>query len=268
VYEEWAKTYNVSVDEPVRLYVVGVLDEFDEGVDEGMISELLVGACPTFESLEGTARASAVEALLLEASRVGRAAALGASAARPFGDDSRRSARNEAPDPDPGAVAESSGGEARAADMDDTAVAFLRGLAPPEIETETLVHVLNDLCAGQAHTAAEWLVSNDVQRLEQKRREAASRDEKRERERRTKLLHRYAESAEAPQKLCAWGVKPERGGTPPRSKKKPQTMRYVDGEAVYVREGERYITTAEKPEWNGGSTGRVFTKRKGGKGWV
>jgi hypothetical protein len=38
--------------------------------------------------------------------------------------------------------------------------------------------------------------------------------------------------------------------------------------AVVSRRGEKYVTQSLREEWNGGSTGKVYTKGKRGKGFV
>ena len=44
-------------------------------------------------------------------------------------------------------------------------------------------------------------------------------------------------------------------------------VRYRDGVRV-ASKGEKYIVESAGPEWNGGSSGKVYTKGKRGKGFV
>jgi len=52
----------------------------------------------------------------------------------------------------------------------------------------------------------------------------------------------------------------------PQEAKKAQ-VRYNNNEIV-SRKGEKYVTQSLKEDWNGGSTGKVYTKGKRGKGYV
>ena len=49
-------------------------------------------------------------------------------------------------------------------------------------------------------------------------------------------------------------------------KEKKSTVRYRDGQVVTTK-GDKFIVVQDKPEWDGGSRGKVKSKRKGGKGW-
>ena len=78
---------------------------------------------------------------------------------------------------------------------------------------------------------------------------------------RARIVNRFdlvAENASASAKPVAWGT-----GFEPHSSK----VRYHEGVVVATR-GEKYVVEKVKPEWDGGSTGRVKTKGKRGTGWA
>eukprot|EP00948_MAST-09A_sp_MAST-9A-sp1_P004036 g4036.t1 len=52
-----------------------------------------------------------------------------------------------------------------------------------------------------------------------------------------------------------------------KKKKKKMVTRYVEGKKVQVREGEKYTIEKIGEEWDGGSRGRIKSKKKGGVGW-
>ena len=49
--------------------------------------------------------------------------------------------------------------------------------------------------------------------------------------------------------------------------KKRQQVRYNNNQVVSYR-GEKYVVENLKEEWDGGSSGKVYTKGKRGKGFV
>lgn len=79
-----------------------------------------------------------------------------------------------------------------------------------------------------------------------------------------RILQRYDEAVALDKQLCA-------------VEKKTQLKKHADGEnskiryygnKIVSRNGGRYLQEEKKPEWDGGSTGRVKTKGKRGKGWT
>ena len=151
--------------------------------------------------------------------------------------------------------------------------------------TEVLEYVLTVRCCGDMERASHWALTHltcggggsagesvsDVVRAanawqaEHARRKAAAGAAKMsEKDARKALVSRYemtaAEHASARKPVVAWDDK----------KKGPKTeIRYRDGVAVKVRKGEKYsVVDSGKPEWDGGSRGKVITKGKRGKGFV
>jgi len=51
-------------------------------------------------------------------------------------------------------------------------------------------------------------------------------------------------------------------------KAKRTTYRFLDGQRIAMKNGKDKFVIEKAPEWDGGSRGRVKTKRKGGVGWV
>jgi hypothetical protein len=68
------------------------------------------------------------------------------------------------------------------------------------------------------------------------------------------------------QPVAAWGDGGHAAKKTNGSRGSEKALRYRDG-VVVATKGEKYIVETE-PEWDGGSRGRVKTKRKGGVGWV
>ena len=47
----------------------------------------------------------------------------------------------------------------------------------------------------------------------------------------------------------------------------PTPFRYLDGQKVATKKGEKYVVVQTKEEWDGGSRGKVVSKGKRGKGF-
>ena len=54
---------------------------------------------------------------------------------------------------------------------------------------------------------------------------------------------------------------------PSQGKQRGAGVRYRDGFPV-ASKGEKHVEVALKEEWNGGSSGKIYTKGKRGKGFV
>ena len=85
-----------------------------------------------------------------------------------------------------------------------------------------------------------------------------------------------------PSAPCRFDLQAEPAGAQAKSKARSQGLaavmpytagdgvrkeRYLDGRLVSTR-GEKFITQTVGEEWDGGSTGKVITKGKRGKGFV
>ncbi|CAN0048928.1 unnamed protein product [Ectocarpus sp. 8 AP-2014] len=163
----------------------------------------------------------------------------------------------------------------------------------PQVSDRGLRYVLHRVAKGSRVTAASYLADRfavgsssaslkgleaDAEAFERKEqgdarkaREASDRAEearRRDKEERDalkgKIVGRYADE-----------VKAEGGATKVATKKvdlpglteKKKTTRYRDGKVVTTT-GAKVIVEAVKPEWDGGSRGKVKTKGKRGKGFV
>ncbi|CAN0232769.1 unnamed protein product [Ectocarpus fasciculatus] len=183
-----------------------------------------------------------------------------------------------------------SGGTGTARDEAD--VGFLREIMP-QVSDRGLRYVLHRVAKGSKVAAASYLADRfavdsssaslkgleaDAEAFERKElgdarkaREASDRAEearRRDKEERDalkgKIVGRYADE-----------VKAEGGATKVATKKvdipglteKKKTTRYRDGKVVTTT-GAKVIVETVKPEWDGGSRGKVKTKGKRGKGFV
>ncbi|CAB1120333.1 unnamed protein product [Ectocarpus sp. CCAP 1310/34] len=183
-----------------------------------------------------------------------------------------------------------SGGTGTARDEAD--VGFLREIMP-QVSDRGLRYVLHRVAKGNRVAAASYLADRfavgsssaslkgleaDAEACERKERgdarkareasdraEEARRRDKEERDAlKGKIVGRYADEVEA-----------EGGATKVATKKvdlaglteKKKTTRYRDGKVVTTT-GAKVIVEALKPEWDGGSRGKVKTKGKRGKGFV
>ena len=77
--------------------------------------------------------------------------------------------------------------------------------------------------------------------------------------------------SEQPRRTRDRGVEPlvpwSEADKPSQGKQGSAGVRYRDGFPV-ASKGEKHIEEARKEEWNGGSSGKIFTKGKRGKGFV
>lgn len=170
---------------------------------------------------------------------------------------------------------------------DEEDVGFLREMMP-QISDRGLRYVLHWLSKGNRATAATYLADefstgrgagSALRGLEEEaeafeRREYDSRRKAQLEERRAeedknrrdaelevvkkKIVGRYADQTE--------GLAPVANVAPKLNSQKPNT-RYRDGKVVTTT-GAKVIVESLKPEWDGGSRGKVKTKGKRGKGFV
>eukprot|EP00903_Cladosiphon_okamuranus_P007987 g7708.t1 len=183
-------------------------------------------------------------------------------------------------------AAERAGTRKDGADVD-----FLREMVP-HVSDRGLRYVLHHVAKGDRQTAASYLAdrctggsssaslrgleahaeawerkelgdARKAEEAERRAQEARRRDKEERDELKGKIVGRYADE-----------VKPllqSEGGTVkvvvPSLTEKKKTTRYRDGKVVTTT-GAKVIVEDVKPEWDGGSRGKVKTKGKRGKGFV
>eukprot|EP00752_Nemacystus_decipiens_P005483 g4964.t2 len=180
------------------------------------------------------------------------------------------------------------GGAAATKDEDEADVDFLREMVP-HVSDRGLRYVLHHIAKGSRQAAASYLADSctggsssaslrgleasaeawerkelgDARKAEEAARRAqeARRRDKEERDAlKDKIVGRYADEVKAAEGTVTKVVVPS-------LTEKKKTTRYRDGKVVTTT-GAKVIVEAVKPEWDGGSRGKVKTKGKRGKGFV
>eukprot|EP00873_Tetraselmis_striata_P044215 jgi/Tetstr1/464479/TSEL_009237.t1 len=220
-----------GLDEDVRAYVSATVSEVDEDSDPADIAEMFAGFSPAFSELGAECQMSEV-LLLLTAAR--EATTKGG----PPEDHGERVAYGALSGSDASSGGDVASQEAEEAERQrlqqeekEAKVDTLLGLCPPAASRAYIAHVLRDSFQGDIELAAQY----------QFQRVSAN-----------------ASGKQAPVRM--WEP------SEPQEAKKAQ-VRYNNNEIV-SRKGEKYVTQSLKEDWNGGSTGKVYTKGKRGKGYV
>eukprot|EP00873_Tetraselmis_striata_P012437 jgi/Tetstr1/432701/TSEL_022068.t1 len=262
-----------GLDEDVRAYVSATVSEVDEDSDPADIAEMFAGFSPAFSELGAECQMSEV-LLLLTAAR--EATTKGG----PPEDHGERVAYGALSGSDASSGGDVASQEAEEAERQrlqqeekEAKVDTLLGLCPPAASRAYIAHVLRDSFQGDIELAAQWVLEHDVlakgEEWQAAEKAAAARREKEQREHakeKKRLAERYqfqrvsanASGKQAPVRM--WEP------SEPQEAKKAQ-VRYNNNEIV-SRKGEKYVTQSLKEDWNGGSTGKVYTKGKRGKGYV
>jgi len=158
-------------------------------------------------------------------------------------------------------------------------------ICPPTMNIDAVKYVLTEVCGNRVDKAAEYIFDKGVDEVEveykrklelasQAQLEMAAKDAAQEARVKKQLLNRFDEFA-----VDAKGSK-DKGSNEKQARKTVRRLkkqeqkerqekqyRYFDGQVV-SRTGQKYVSVETKPEWNGGSKGRVITKGKRGPGWV
>ena len=162
--------------------------------------------------------------------------------------------------------------------LDEGAAATLQEMVP-DASRSLCEHTLRR-CGHEVEAALEILLGGELKQLEiqaaqanaardRALADAAAAERKADRDARRRALERNAMVRD----YEADGVAP-----PPTNPRLPYAAtrkealrgagtRFLDGQVVSTK-GEKHIVISDKPEWDGGSTGKVMTKGKRGKGYV
>jgi len=137
------------------------------------------------------------------------------------------------------------------------ALAILKGLQPA-LSDDVVIYVLVNVCRGNMDEAAERLLEDPeaAEAMFANRQSALKQQADAERKARQRVVARF-------------DLRPD-GAAQASSRKhedKQSGVRYLDGKVVATK-GERFIVQDTRPEWDGGSRGRVKTKGKRGPGFV
>jgi polyhydroxyalkanoate synthesis regulator phasin len=156
---------------------------------------------------------------------------------------------------------------------DDAEVNFLCSMMP-HLSKPLIRFVLHQRCTGNSSAAAAQLL--DVELVAQHTAaHSAWLDKLRKQEQSEKLseeavkervLNKYSDQVVVPKGQAVNTNAPLRALTAVKSDRGPK-VRYRDGH-VATTNGAKMIITMVKPEWDGGSRGKVTTKGKRGKGFV
>jgi len=149
-------------------------------------------------------------------------------------------------------------------------------ISPPGVGREFLRHYLVDVHKGDLDRAAAAVLEEDIRDLEkdwlaaqQLERERKAAEQKEQARINKQLLNRFQYEPVPPAKTGAKA--PKRGGDlrmwEPQEVSGRGQVRYHNG-AIVSRRGEKYVVENLKEEWDGGSSGKVYTKGKRGKGYV
>ncbi|KAK9830619.1 hypothetical protein WJX81_006271 [Elliptochloris bilobata] len=156
----------------------------------------------------------------------------------------------------------------------------LAALCSPEdgADREYLAHVLKFHGLGSVEAAAQWLLDTDLQAHRASWRASCEEGRvrrKAEQERETaarkqtlaKFMLQPAGSHACGARHCARERAPQPHAPAEPERRPTQTVRYREGCITSTR-GEKYVIVEKREDWNGGSTGKVKTKGKRGKGFV
>eukprot|EP00953_Heterococcus_sp_UTEX-ZZ885_P010580 6178-Heterococcus_DN1.PRE.3 len=156
---------------------------------------------------------------------------------------------------------------------DDAEVNFLCSMLP-HLSKPLIRFVLHQRCTGSSSAAAAQLLDEELvaqhtaahsawlEKLrKQEQLEKLSEEAVKER-----VLNKYSDQVVVPKGQAVNTNAPLRALTAVKSDKGPK-VRYRDGH-VATTNGAKMIITMVKPEWDGGSRGKVTTKGKRGKGFV
>lgn len=208
------------------------------------------------DSAPATTRAAAdasPSALLKALDLDARRARLAAQADADQAAATRRSASSEAEAIRPPAEAVQALADIYPARRDFLEHALMTAAPPPHDDVAAAAAWLADINDLDAAETA-WAAARDRERAAAE--EAAAADAAA----RAALVERFAAapvtSSAAPARM--WGPSDDAGGG---------RIRYRDGVAVSSK-GEKYIAAPSKPEWDGGSRGKVLLKGKRGKGYA
>ena len=267
-------------------YIIGLITGDDGDVDIDSAVELLGAHADDFS--EEALRAVVLQAAsLVEADRViGGVAAVTLDDAEPRVVASTEP-RIAAPPPAAGPAPPASRTDSAAGSSSDLAskqssvpdaVASLMELVP-DASAALCEYVLRK-SAWEVADALELLLGKDLESLEAeaaRAAEAAARarearelaDRRAEKQARRAILERNDKVRD----YAADGVEPKLSAPRlPYSGTRKEALRgsgarFLDGQVVATK-GEKHIVVNAKPEWDGGSTGKVYTKGKRGKGYV
>jgi len=263
-------------------FVLGLVKDSDMTPDE-VINEIveLLGAHDTTGASDAHLRAIAVQVIDVAgvdpvtpplppppvAQRDAHTAAL-AKAPEPSHPQQRPALASGRPTIKPEAAGRAGGEDVRVRELRE----LMQGLVPTA-SSELCRYIIHR--HGACDEAVELLLSSSLEEIEEEMLQAAARDAvlaaaeaSAEKSARKSVVNRYAQVAEksdpdqptklAPPRLPYSGSRKEAVNA--------KVLRYREGEAVgYTREK---FAVEDKPEWDGGSRGRVKTKGKRGPGFV
>jgi polyhydroxyalkanoate synthesis regulator phasin len=156
---------------------------------------------------------------------------------------------------------------------DDAEVNFLCSMLP-HLSKPLVRFVLHQRCTGSSSAAAAQLLDEELVAqhtaahsawLEKLRKQEQS-EKLSEEAVKERVLNKYSDQVVVPKGQAVNTNAPLRALTAVKSDKGPK-VRYRDGH-VATTNGAKMIITMVKPEWDGGSRGKVTTKGKRGKGFV
>lgn len=255
-------------DETLSAYLISMLQD-EEALDFAELKDIVAGFSPSFDALPDSQQ----HGLLVQLVKQGR------HQQRPIEREqvtqvNMKQREQQSPSykqpvqPEQQDTVETNQPNAQQAEADRQQAATLLELYPGS-SPAYLNHVLHNICHDRLEDAAHWLMDQDNlevceadwhARQEQLQRDAeeAARQEKINRK---KLLEKYHLQA-VPISAQTHIPTQSRQGT-----KSKNQVRYREGVAVTAK-GEKYVLEKVGQDWDGGSTGKVVTKGKRGKGFV
>ncbi|BDA44039.1 hypothetical protein COCOBI_05-2230 [Coccomyxa sp. Obi] len=280
----FCKKCDPNADDAVVDYLTGIIQDAEtDNVDLEEIEDVVTGFFPNFASLREEEKHEALWSLL-QKGQVSQCSAEEESVAETPKVTSMLSAAEAGPRPPVDARAAPPGWTPCCVNMETGGheVEALANLWPEEVPfcSEYAAHILHAKGLGCVETTANWTLEIGPQNL-QRQQQLWMRDAEREAEAREAA--KRAEKEARKKTLAKFSLQPETTAAPTKGKGKqggsvePWTstdnasgrngVRYRDGQLVSTR-GEKFIMETISTEWNGGSTGKVYTKGKRGKGVV
>lgn len=271
--------------EEVADYVIGSFDDADDAGEAVELAVELLGAHLDDSSPDDLQKVAARVANLVSAgltaakAEVSVAAPMAALALAPASPPPQAKTLNPAPVQDH-AVADPNGGSSSANTGASSQMTVMLQEMVPHASRSLCEYALRS-CNFEMEAAVEMLLTAEVEALEATAAEAANARETAQREaamseRRNEqnARRRALQRNENVRDYAADGIEPPKFEVRlPYAATRKEALRgvstkYLDGQAISVKNGEKHVVVNQKEDWDGGSTGKVYTKGKRGKGYV